>query len=68
MNFLSCLRIQKITQQERIYKNESYNDDPKPTYDPQKKIASNPIASVPTKVPISHNGIRPVVPVFDIIQ
>jgi hypothetical protein len=34
MNFLSCLRIQKITQQERIYKNESYNDDPKPTYDP----------------------------------
>ena len=29
-------------------------------------MANKPIAAVPTKVPINHNGIRPVVPVLDI--
>jgi len=29
-------------------------------------MESKPIAASPTPVPISHNGIRPVVPVFDI--
>ena len=44
---------------------KSYNEDPKPTYAPQKKIDNKPSAAVPTAVPISHNGIRPVVPVLD---
>jgi hypothetical protein len=29
-------------------------------------MANKPIAAVPTTVPTSHNGIRPVVPVLDI--
>ena len=29
-------------------------------------MANKPIAAVPTKVPINHNGIRPVVPELDI--
>eukprot|EP01024_Parvocaulis_polyphysoides_P048134 TRINITY_DN456_c0_g3_i2.p3 TRINITY_DN456_c0_g3~~TRINITY_DN456_c0_g3_i2.p3 ORF type:complete len:165 (+),score=4.00 TRINITY_DN456_c0_g3_i2:136-630(+) len=37
-----------------------------PTYDPQKKIATKPIAAIPITVPTSQRGIRPVVPVFDI--
>lgn len=45
---------------------QHYKEDPNPTYEPQKKIANKPIAAVPTKVPINHNGIRPVVPELDI--
>ena len=43
-----------------------YNDEPKPTYEPQKKIPTNVSAAVPATTPTSHNGIRPVVPVLDI--
>lgn len=43
-----------------------YFEEPRPTYEPQKKIANKPIASIPTTVPTSHKGIRPVVPMFDI--
>lgn len=45
---------------------KNYSDEPRPTYEPQKKIANKPIAKVPTTVPTSHKGIRPVVPVLDI--
>lgn len=45
-----------------------YRDDPKPTYEPQKKSANKPMATVPTTVPINHKGIRPVVPVLDMLK
>ncbi len=45
-----------------------YNDEPKPTQEPQKKIPSKATTAVPATVPTSHNGIRPVVPVLDIMK
>lgn len=67
MRVLILIKTRKVLKQIiNVQNKKDYCDAPKPTYEPQNKIASNPIANVPTMVPINQSGIRPVVPMFDI--
>lgn len=43
-----------------LNQSDHYRDDPRPTYDPQKRIAPTPSAARPTRTPTMKRGIRGV--------